>query len=78
MARAWSIGKTERCKCKIYDDKNNKLKFSRISEQMPLTFLFLLSVKMTSEIKKNIEMQNVSPASYLINNSTRNSEPTWR
>ena len=33
--------------------------------------------KMTSEIKKNIFMQNVGPDSYKLSNATRNKEPTW-
>ena len=33
--------------------------------------------KMTAEIKKNMFMKNVGPASYGMNNSTRNKEPHW-
>ena len=65
MSRAWSLGKSDRCK--------SKLNFGH------LTKFFCFTVKMTAETKKNIFMQNVNPQSYNTDTSAiKKKEPTWR
>ena len=68
-SRAWSIGKTDRCKYNF-----DLILFHRM-HYLNITFIYII-VKMTAEKKKNIFLQNVSPNSYeTTGNKNKKSEP---
>lgn len=79
MSRAWSIGRTDRCKYKTIR-YILKYKLNTANKyQFMLIYICNIIVKVTAEIKKNIFMQNVAPGSYSIQaNKEKKSDPKWR
>ena len=62
---AWSIGKTDRCKL-----------YYILFIWATILKLFVL-VKMTAEIKRNMDTSNVSPNTYNKNLTDKKKEPQW-
>ena len=62
-SRAWSMGKTDRCKFKI--------------DLIFLYLILNLLVKITAEIKRNNETRNVAPGTYLPTMKDKRQEPQY-